>query len=246
MGSNRMQRYNYFYIKPKVFWKYVSLSTLKIFFEMRKIVLMGIMAIVAVLASRAQTAAKLFSQMPDSVIKVLTKNNRLDCIDFVESGMRATVENALGGRSELLKLTDDYLMLKISDVSEMSFRRLSLSDSTSVICLVHTYRMPAAESEIRFYTTEWEQLPATSFFSCPSPDSCWILSDTCDSFRFSEAQSLLDVPVWEARLSETAPTLELRVSLAGLTEESQEKVKGYLRPPLKYEWKNGNWALVSL
>ena len=40
-----------------------------------------------------------FRQMPDSVMPTLTQNNRLDCLDFLDAGMKAEVRNRLGGTS---------------------------------------------------------------------------------------------------------------------------------------------------
>ena len=48
-----------------------------------------------------------FRAMPDSLMPYLSKNNRLDFIDFLDSNMKAEVKNALGGTSEMLSLGDD-------------------------------------------------------------------------------------------------------------------------------------------
>ena len=41
---------------------------------------------------------QVFAEMPDSILGILTKYNRLDCIDFIENNLPAKVENRLGGR----------------------------------------------------------------------------------------------------------------------------------------------------
>ena len=45
---------------------------------------------------QAQEAKTLFINMPDSLNLILTKVNREDCIDFLESKMKAEVENRFG------------------------------------------------------------------------------------------------------------------------------------------------------
>ena len=47
-------------------------------------------------ALQAQEAKTLFVNMPDSLSPLLTKVNREDCIDFLESKMKAQVENRFG------------------------------------------------------------------------------------------------------------------------------------------------------
>ncbi len=41
----------------------------------------------------AQTAKQLFRAMPDSILPLLTTNNRADCTDFMDSKMKAEVVN---------------------------------------------------------------------------------------------------------------------------------------------------------
>jgi len=49
---------------------------------------------------QAQEAKTFFKNMPDSLSPLLTAVNRADCIDFLESKMKAEVTNRFGGKSE--------------------------------------------------------------------------------------------------------------------------------------------------
>ena len=71
------------------------------------------------LTASAQKMRDCFVNMPDSVLTLLTKNNRLDCVDFIDSKMRAVVRNEFEGKSELLMLTDSYLKMHITDVDDV-------------------------------------------------------------------------------------------------------------------------------
>ncbi len=53
---------------------------------------------------QAQEAKTLFVNIPDSLTPLLTKVNREDCIDFLESKMKAQVENRFGKKSEMTEL----------------------------------------------------------------------------------------------------------------------------------------------
>ena len=65
--------------------------------------LISTLCLFAVLAvASAQEARTLFVHMPDSILPLLTPVNRADCIDFLDSRMRAVVTNRLGGKSEML------------------------------------------------------------------------------------------------------------------------------------------------
>ncbi len=52
--------------------------------------------------------------MPDSLSPLLTKVNREDCIDFLESKMKAQVENRFGKKSEMTDLSKDYIRMQMS------------------------------------------------------------------------------------------------------------------------------------
>ena len=63
---------------------------------------------------QAQEAKTVFVNMPDSLSTLLTKVNREDCIDFLESKMRAQVENRFGKKSEMTDLSKDYIRMQMS------------------------------------------------------------------------------------------------------------------------------------
>ncbi|GAE82385.1 hypothetical protein JCM10512_586 [Bacteroides reticulotermitis JCM 10512] len=62
----------------------------------------------------AQEAKKLFVSMPDSLCPLLTSVNRADCIDFLESKMKAEVDNRFGKKSEMTDLSKDYIRMQMS------------------------------------------------------------------------------------------------------------------------------------
>ena len=49
-------------------------------------------------AAAQKEARTVFVQMPDSILPLLTEVNRADCIDFLDSHMRAQVTNRFGTR----------------------------------------------------------------------------------------------------------------------------------------------------
>ena len=113
----------------------------------------------------AQDIKSLFIELPDSLSPLLTKVNREDFGDFLASNMKAEVRNRFGKTSEMITMTDDYLMLKVSSVSTAEMKLLPVNDSVKVICVVRTYTAPAADSQIEFYDTSWQELPLSDFLT---------------------------------------------------------------------------------
>ena len=62
----------------------------------------------------AQQIRESFVNMPDSLSTLLTKVNREDFIDFIDSHMKAEVNNRLEGKSEMTKITADFIEVKMT------------------------------------------------------------------------------------------------------------------------------------
>ena len=157
----------------------------------------------------------IFAEAPDSIFPLLTKNNRLDQIDFRENNMQAVVKNKFDDHSELLVLSDKYLKLQLSEHCVVEMRLLS--DSTFI--MVQTYNAPASDSHIQLFDTSWNELPQT--IERPSVDE--FLSEDVDIDTRLALQAL---PLIKASLSESDDTITFALQTSELTREQRQKVEG--------------------
>lgn len=103
---------------------------------------------------------EVFAETPDSIFPFLTRNNRLDCIDFIENNMPARVKNRFESNSELKVLTDDYMLIRLSSRSQVEMKLVPrAAQGDTILCFVHTVEAGAADSHVRFFTPEWKELP---------------------------------------------------------------------------------------
>lgn len=156
-----------------------------------------------------------YAEAPDSIFPLLTKNNRLDQIDFRENNMKAEVKNKFDGHSELLVLNEQYLKLQLSEHCLVEMKLLN--DST--FCLVQTYNAPAPDSRIRLFDTRWNELPRT--IERPSVDE--FLSDDIDTDTRLALEAL---PLIKASLSENDDTITFELQTSELTKGQQKKAEG--------------------
>ena len=145
----------------------------------------------------AQTVIRdVFQSIPDSIVPYLTENNRLDMIDFMASNMDAVVTNALGGKSQMLALTDQYTSIRLSESSEIAMRLLDVPapvDSLhQVLCVVRTYGSDIRESTVAFYSLLWRQLPTADYFSQPDGSFVATLGQESDTLTLCQ-KSYIDV-----------------------------------------------------
>lgn len=207
---------------------------------MRFILLFSILLSISV---HGQDINTVFVSMPDSLSPLLTKVNRQDFADFLASGMKAVVKNRFGGKSEMLKLTDDYLMLETTASSYEEMKLLSVNDSVNVVCVIRTYLGPAEDSKITFYSTDWKELPVSSFISLPSYIDFYMNSNDSISTMVSSDEFVRDMYIMKAELSEKNNDIVFKCNtLKTMGKEDEEKLKPYMIDSLRYVWIDGAYV----
>ena len=114
---------------------------------MKKIILLCFL-MASVISLNAQDAKSVFINMPDSLSPLLTKVNREDFEDFLESNMKAQVKNKMDKMSEMKTLTKDYVYLQTTPQSSFQMKLLQLNDTTKIICVVNTVCGPDRKSVV--------------------------------------------------------------------------------------------------
>lgn len=191
----------------------------------------------------AQDMKTVFVAMPDSVTPLLTKVNREDCIDFLDSNMKAVVKNRFGNVAEMKVLTDDYVLMQTSEVGTLEMKLLPLADSTKVICMVKTVNVPVADSSVRFYTSDWsQQLDVKEFLQLPLMDAFFLPNDSLKDEAILTRKKA-DMHLMKAQLSKEDTSLTFTYTTPDyLNEEDREKLLSHLRKePIVLRWSEGKF-----
>ena len=112
-------------------------------------------------ASPLLSIREVFKQMPTSLLPTLSENNRLDMIDFIDSKLKAEVDNIFGGKSEMTALSDDSISIRVSDALRITILLLkpsqSLDNINQIICMVQTFGTDSLSlsTNVDFYTNKW-------------------------------------------------------------------------------------------
>ena len=191
----------------------------------------------------AQEAKTLFVNMPDSLSPLLTHVNRADCVDFLESKMRAQVENRFGKKSEMTELSKDYIRMQMSPQTVWQMKVLALNDTTNVICTISTACAPVCDSHIRFYTTDWKPLLKSNFITLPVMDDFLNTSDSAAVYELDQARRSADILLMKADLNKGNTELTLTLTTPEyMSKETAEKLQPFLRRPIIYCWKEGAFS----
>lgn len=193
----------------------------------------------------AQKMRDVFAAMPDSILEVMTKNNRLDCIDFIEHGMEARVRNRFDGFTQLKAMTLDYLDLQLTAQCQVEMKLLPAKDSLNYVCMVRTYAGPVRESVVSLYTSEWQRMPAQEWLA-PIPDYAgfWMENDTVDAKEIARLQHLQDMRFVTAELQPDDMRLTFSLQPGVVERGDSLRIAGVLRP-LVYEWDGARFVPVK-
>ncbi|MDR0844951.1 MAG: DUF3256 family protein [Tannerella sp.] len=192
---------------------------------------------------KAQDMAAFFISMPNENILQLEEAWRKDLVDLYRSGKPATLDNTMQGRSTLLKLTPDYLLLQSTERSTVEIKFLPLINNTFIACVITTVSAPVADSRVEFFTTDWKPLDASGIWSPATADRFVKENADKQDADFRDAVSSLDITLIHYRLNVDDATLTAEYTTpAYLSLEDREMVKPFLKEsPIVYQWKTGRF-----
>lgn len=133
-----------------------------------RISVIAAIAFVAVLAqgrmTEAQTAEiteKFFTNAPAQAMPLLSKNARLDMLDYYRNGLSTPTVNELKGRSRITGMSPHSIDVQISDSTALQFVLVEPSRFLPdyYIMVVETVNTPVPDSSIRAFDTDWNEMP---------------------------------------------------------------------------------------
>lgn len=211
---------------------------------MRRMFCMAVFLLSIMIVSAARRPIKEWLvSMPDSVLPLLTKNNRLDFIDFWDCGMDAVVTNRLEGKSRLDTLTDSFLSLGYTASTDVMMRLLPIGDTLQVLCMVTTVKSAVEDSRVAFYNEKWYPLSAWEFITEPDIDD---FRGELEGDSAVMSWQKMDVLFKTYHLVPDALTLICRLNIGYLSKDDWEALQPYIKSrEIYYHWANGMFDRVD-
>ena len=191
----------------------------------------------------AQNMKSVFIAMPDSVVPLLTQVNKEDCVDFLDSNMKAEVTTRFGGTAEMMVLTEDYVFLQTTPSSTLEMKLLPVNDSTKLVCMVKTICASACDSEIHFYTSDWKGKMAVGDFLQKLEQEAFYLPNDSVTEESVLIRKKADMHLMKASLSKEDASLTFIYTTPDyLNKEDKKQMLRYLNPnPVVFQWKDGKF-----
>ena len=185
-------------------------------------------------AGRAADLRTLFISMPDSIVPTLTKSDRMDFLDYMDSGMKARVRNKLGGESVMTQFEENKLSIQTSQSGRMDMVLLKKGKNETLICIVRTVNAKYEDSRLSFYTEDWKPVPTEQLIELPKLDD-YLTKEALknDSLDYFKKMSML-------RLQSITPldgVLEFRYTSLDDLGQDAERYRDWIKPtPIRYTW----------
>jgi len=118
--------------------------------------------------SMAQTIEKWYVNMPDILNPTMSKQNRMELLEYHKAGQGDSIANIFKHRAYLLKYDtlNQHITVKNTPSSTFEMKILNQADSTIIIGIIRTVCAPVCMSTIEFYDTAWNSIPL--LFNMPS------------------------------------------------------------------------------
>lgn len=184
----------------------------------------------------SRTIADLMAIEPGNIFPLLTRTQRLDMVDYYNSGQAVQLENNLFGSSELLELDSIYLKLRTS-VSRVVEMRMRTVGKDTVITVIETVMTPVPDSRLTQWNVHWQRYTSDRLFSMPVIDD-FIVKKMPQDLR-ADLQDVMVFPLIQlAFKGENHDLIEATHGLEQfLAPIEYKRFADYLKPSLTYSFK---------
>ena len=183
----------------------------------------------------ARTVADLFATEPGNIFPLLTRTNRLDMVDYYNSGQMVAVPNNLAGETRLLELDSAYLKVQTSNsrVVEMCMRKVG---KDTVITVIETVMTPVPDSYLSQWNVHWQRYTSNKLFKMPTIDD-FIVKKMPSELR-ADLQDVMIFPLVQLTFTgESRDTIEATHGLEQfLVPNEYKRFATYLIPTLRYRF----------
>ncbi len=200
-----------------------------------------LLTIIALLAAwlpstvSARTIADLFATEPGTIFPLLTGTNRLDMVDYYNSGQIVDMGNNMLGDSRLLELDSAYLKVQTSGSRTVEMMMRTVGKDT-VVTVIETVLLPVPDSRLTQWNSHWQRYTSDKLFAMPGIDD-FIVGKMPRELRLDLNDVMVFAPIQLAFKGEKHDTIEATHGLEQfLTSQEYKRFANYLKPAIRYQF----------
>ncbi|MBF6629328.1 MAG: DUF3256 family protein [Proteiniphilum sp.] len=190
------------------------------------------------LCSYGQTIGDLFRSMPSGLLPGVSENNKTMLL--VDTG-KTVVPYAMG-EVQKLRQSNDFLQIRTSAVGTTQLKMLPVAEDSVIVCLIKTVCGDICDSNITFYTTDWEILQKKQFMPLVAAENFFDSSQK-EANNYKYALSLPDIYPISAEFSDGSSDLTLRFNYREYLNDDQiAEIQPYLKSDsIILKWNNATF-----
>ena len=187
------------------------------------------------LTGMARTIADFFASEPGNIFPLLTRTNRLDMVDYYNSGQTVSIANNLTGDSKLLELNNNYIKVQTSGAKTVEMLMRTAGKDT-VITVIETVMTPVPDSRLTQWNVHWQRFTSDKLFTMPGIDDFFV-KKMPKELR-ADLQDAMIFPLIKLTFTgESHDTIEASHGLEQfLVSNEFQRFAGYLKPSLRYRF----------
>lgn len=188
----------------------------------------------------ARTIKDFFISEPGEVFNILPQSTRLDMIDYYDAGHKIDVKNSLGGKStHFNSVNDNHISVQITESNTIDILLLPISKNDSIIVTINTVSLPAKDSQIAIYDTDWNKLDTEKYFK-QATIADFVAIPKGDKTKKQTTIGAIDLTLIYYTIAPETNGITAHQSYADyMSNEDYKKVAPYLRDSITYT-KKGN------
>ena len=211
---------------------------------MKRVLVALIAAIYMAAPALAKTAKDFFIEDSTKVFPLLSKSLRMDMLDYYVSGQSVELENAFGGKSQLLKATNQYVSVRLSDAHSVEIWVPDTVAKKSVGVVNYQYRVPTSDGNIVVYNLVDMSENIKAF---DAPDITDFISVPKNSdMNKQEVADKIDIPMISYDINPDTGEITASHNLNEfLSQEEYARIEKYMIKSIRYVWTGKKYKRVK-
>lgn len=123
-----------------------------------------------------KTIEDIYINMPDSLNPTLSKQNRLELLEYYKAGQKDSIRNRFGNKAIVINLDSINNLLTIKNTPVSTFQlKIFVVNTKPTIGIISTVCSSICQSYVQFYDTSWHVMPLK--FEMPKAEE-WLKMDS--------------------------------------------------------------------
>lgn len=172
--------------------------------------------------------------MPTELLPYISESQKHELGKFTIDNDTVKIKNQLNGSSTVTIINDDFAKVDLSEAVHMQIKLLPVNDTTKIICLVRTIKIPLPESDVSFYTTEWKRI--NSQFGLPDIndedamlDAMTQRPDSMSLEQFNKLRNIIEPITISADIPAGNDMIIFNINVPFTTKEEKNDVEAIIR-----------------